>query len=126
MPNPCNQCVPQDKKKIVESSSFLSALFVIIIPKCPICVMAYTSAITICGGENMYLSQNNWISYIPIFLSVMILGMILWNRRGVRTWMALITALVGSGMIILAHQLIIEPNFYNYGSILLFLASLGF
>ena len=85
----------------------------IVLPKCPFCVMAYSSAITMCGGPSMYLSGNNWVSYIPLLLGVVIISMILLNRRGIRTYYALLIGAIGFLMILLTHQLVIESVFYN-------------
>ncbi|HAA11352.1 MAG TPA: hypothetical protein DCE41_06460 [Cytophagales bacterium] len=84
--------------------------------------MAYTSAITMCGGPDMYWQSNNWVSYIPLVLAGVILAMILLNRRGIRTWFALAIALVGSFLILGTHQLLLSPTYYSWGSGLLFVA----
>ena len=73
MDRSCTSCKTTEKPKVIERSSWLSAFLVIIIPKCPFCVMAYTSAITMCGGTDMYFAENNWVSYIPILLGAIII-----------------------------------------------------
>lgn len=122
MSNDCNTCTPTKSNKISTGSSIFSALLVVIIPKCPICIMAYTSAVTMCGGPDMYMSENNWISYLPIMLSLIIIGLILYNHKGGRSWVALAIALLGTLFILLTHQMILPAAYYNAGTILLFLA----
>lgn len=122
MSNDCNSCTTTKSTRISTGSSIVSALMVVIIPKCPICVMAYTSAVTMCGGPDMYLAENNWISYIPLLMSVLIIGLICYNHKGWRTWIALFIALIGASSIFLTHQLVLAGNFYHVGTILLFLA----
>ncbi|MFZ9047013.1 MAG: hypothetical protein ACO2ZZ_14235 [Cyclobacteriaceae bacterium] len=122
MTNDCNSCTTSKTNKISTGSSLFSALMVVIIPKCPICIMAYTSAVTMCGGPDMYMAENNWISFIPIFMSLVITGLILYNRKGWRTWLALAIAMLGGIFIAMTHQLILPAKFYNVGTILLFLA----
>jgi hypothetical protein len=118
----CSTC-KEDKKKIwAGNSSIFSMLLVILIPKCPFCIMAYTSAISMCGGADMYFSQNNWVSYIPIVLSLVVIALIFMNRRGKRTNVALALATVGFILILLTHQLILTAVWYNAGTILLLLA----
>ena len=119
----CKQChKTQNKLFRFKNTSYLSAILVIIIPNCPFCVMAYSSAITMCGGPDMYLESNNWVSYIPLFLSAFILGVILYNNRGIRTFYAFLVALTGFLLILLSHQLMIPAEFFNWGTMLLFLA----
>ena len=83
--------------------------------------MAYTSAITMCGGPDMYMAENNWASYLPIVLSFVIIAMILINNRGLRTYYALFVSIVGAVSITLVHQLILPEYFYYLGTGLLFL-----
>ena len=120
MQDNCGKCADSTKSVTLTRSSLISGLLVVIIPKCPICVMAYTSAVTMCGGPDMYMHGNNWVSYIPILLALAIVTMIAFNWRGARSWFALTLATVGSFFVVLTHQLIAGPEFYTYGTILLF------
>lgn len=122
MSNDCISCTTSKTNKISTGSSLFSALLVVVIPKCPICIMAYTSAVTMCGGPDMYMAENNLISYTPILLSVVIMGLIFYNRKGWRTWIALVIAILGGCFVLLTHQLILPAKFYDVGTILLFLA----
>ncbi|MDW3192387.1 MAG: hypothetical protein R8G66_08480 [Cytophagales bacterium] len=85
--------------------------------------MAYSSAITICGGQDIYMNSNNWVSFIPLVLSVVVLGMIFLNQRGIKTWIALLIALLSATLIVLSHQLIVPSTFYNVGGIGLLMAA---
>ena len=67
----------------------------------------------------MYLTSNNWVSYVPLVLALFINLMILLNWRGLRTITALIVAMVGFTLIILTHQLILSSDLYNLGVALL-------
>ncbi|MGY8979034.1 MAG: hypothetical protein ACKVLJ_12850 [Cytophagales bacterium] len=84
--------------------------------------MAYSSAITICGGPDMYLMSNNWVSFVPLALALFINVMLLLNWRGRRTFNALLVSLVGFSLILMTHQLILSSGFYNLGAILLFMS----
>tara|TARA_B100000900_G_C20570674_1_gene713090 strand:+ start:251 stop:577 length:327 start_codon:yes stop_codon:yes gene_type:complete len=81
--------------------------------------MAYSSAITICGGPDMYLMSNNWVSYVPLILALFINLMLFLNWRGQRTILALIVAMIGFTFLLLIHQLILSSDFYNLGAGLL-------
>lgn len=102
--------------KTARGISYLSTFLVILIPKCPFCIMAYTSAITVCGGQDVYLSQENWVSYIPLLLALLILFLLAFNRKGVRTLYALVIVMTGFIFLVLTHQLILPPSFYNIGA----------
>lgn len=123
MPSTCKKCNTNRKVYTFRNSSFFSAILIILIPKCPFCIMAYSSAITICGGQDIYMNSNNWVSYIPLALSAMVLVMILLNRKGVRTWFALSIAFLSALLLILSHQLVIPSVFYNVGGIGLLMAA---
>ena len=116
------QLSPLKKVNKASSASVLSTFLLIILPKCPFCIMAYSSAITICGGPDMYLMSNNWVSFVPLALALFINVMLLLNWRGRRTFNALLVSLVGFSLILMTHQLILSSGFYNLGAMLLFMS----
>ncbi len=119
MSHSCKKCSDSGKRVKATGSSWVSAVLIIIIPKCPFCIMAYSSAITMCGGPDMYMQGNNWVSYIPIFLAVFIIVMLLLNYRDVRTKYAIAMAFIGLIFVLLTHQTILTSTFYYYGTVLL-------
>lgn len=81
--------VPLDRAAGAQGSmSFLSTLLLILIPKCPLCLTAYMSAMV------MFFDIDNE-HLVPILLhakpvmGAVILLMILLNQRGRRTWISL-------------------------------------
>ncbi len=70
----------------------------------------------------MYMSENNWVSYLPLGLAVALPILIMYNWRGRRTIIALILAVIGSSLVFLTHQLYLTAPFYDYGSIILFVS----
>lgn len=122
MPEGCNKCNSRAPARKTTSLSIWSTLLIVLLPKCPLCVMAYSSALTICGGESIYMQSNNWLSFFPIALALVIVGLIARNYRGGRTLVALGLAGLGSVAILLVHQLILPPLFYDLSAALLFLA----
>jgi len=118
----CKKCYSFRRLSAYRGTSYISTLLIILIPKCPFCIMAYTSAITMCGAQDLYLNSNNWVSYIPLLLSGVIITMIMLNNRGVRTIFSGVIAFVGFLMILFTHQLFLPANFYNWGTILLVVA----
>ncbi|MEJ2006074.1 MAG: hypothetical protein P8X57_14180, partial [Cyclobacteriaceae bacterium] len=122
MSRSCSTCKQDKNKTWLGNSTVLGTLLVIIIPKCPLCIMAYTSAITMCGGADMYFTENNWVSYIPLVLSFIVTLLIFFNRKGKVTYAALTLSLTATVLIVLTHQLIIPEFWYNAGTALLILA----
>ncbi|MDH5380808.1 MAG: hypothetical protein OEW75_08150 [Cyclobacteriaceae bacterium] len=118
----CSKCFSYVKNNQKTGTSVLSAVLVALIPKCGLCVMAYSSAIAMCGGGTMYMAENDWVSYIPIILSILILFLILKKKKGKRTFIAFIVALAGTFMIVGAHQIWIDFSYYTVGNVMLFLA----
>ena len=118
----CKKCFSINKQSAMQGTSYLSTLLVILIPKCPLCIMAYSSAITMCGTQDLYMNSNNWVSYLPLMLSSVIIVMIVMNNRGIRTFFSMVIASAGFLMILLTHQLIITDIYYDLGTILLILA----
>ena len=118
----CIKCKSQTRSEQKAPVSLLSSVLVVLIPKCPLCVMAYSSALTVCGGEDVYMSSNNWLSFAPILLSLLIIGLIARRPKGQRTYFALAMAGVAALGIVLVHQLVIPPVYYNVAAALQFLA----
>ena len=84
--------------------------------------MAYSSAIALCGGDMFYHGSNNWVSYVPLALTLFIIFVLLRTFKGARTYVALSTALLAAGLILAAHQLWLPAHFYDLGTVLLFMA----
>lgn len=57
--------------------------------------MAYSSAITLCSSAKLYDHNPTWVSYISIGLAAFTLLLVLWNYKGLRTWLAAVMILVG-------------------------------
>ena len=118
----CTKCIEKPKANAYRRTSFLSTFLIILMPKCPFCIMAYTSAISICGGANYYMTTNNWVSYIPLILAILIFVLVLMNKRGKRTYISAALSIFGFLFILGILQTVLEPVFYNLGSILLVFA----
>ncbi len=75
------------------SMSFFSTLLLILIPKCPLCMTAYMSAMVL-------FFDIEYATLVPILLhtkpimGLIIIFMILLNRKDKRTWVALSIAIV--------------------------------
>ncbi|MEO1260876.1 MAG: hypothetical protein AAFZ15_18905 [Bacteroidota bacterium] len=113
------------KSHRIESKSrflpMLAGIAIALLPKCPFCVMAYSSAITLCSGAKLYDHSPTWVSYISIFLAVLTLALVLWNYKGRRTWIASLLVLFGSYFILDSELRTgdFENYYWGVGSLLL-------
>lgn len=82
------------------SISFLSTLLLILIPKCPLCMTAYMSALVL-------FFDIEYTTLVPVLLhtkpvmGLIIIAMILLNRKDKRTWVALGIALIAQSFLLL-------------------------
>ena len=118
-----NRAALKDNKKKI---SFLAGIFLILLPKCPFCIMAYTSTVMLCGKDKLIVTQHNNNSILSIaltvlFCSLVIAGIFL-NSRGTRTKYAL--ALAGPGILMILNSVIRNggQELYYLGVSILFIA----
>ena len=102
------------------SLSWLPALAVAILPKCPFCLMAYSGAVSLCSGNMLYPNAGSIMSYITIALALVVVGSIAFNQKGTKTWIALLLALVGIAFLVAGQFYFISSINYYIGVILLF------
>ena len=117
-------CACKKKKRWNVQSSFISifgAFFIAILPKCPFCIMAYSSAITMCSGKKLYHSDPTWATYISIGLALFTLVIVLYNYKGTKTIIAAILVIIGSAFILNSEFYSGEMMHYNLGAGILIL-----
>ena len=112
---------PSKKKKSVSKSAYplLSSVFIALLPKCHFCILAYSSAITLCSGTKIYDHSPEWTSFVSIGLAALTLVFILINYRGKRTVFSAIMVIIGSILIIRTELYTGEIIEYYYGVFLL-------
>jgi hypothetical protein len=115
----CDVCTPTSQFKY---PSLLSIL-ILILPKCPFCFVAYTSAMTMCGSSALVSQHLDWAAYLAISLAIIVVFCIARNYRGIGTSRALILAIVG--LLFVLSGLFQTENIISYyiGSILLLIAA---
>lgn len=99
----CRKCsrlpVIQEKNKFGLAGGLLLA----VLPKCPFCIMAFTSTAVLCGKDTLIESQSTHNSsttiYLAAFFCLLIIAGILFNFRGIRTIYALTLSFPGVLMI---------------------------
>lgn len=103
-----NLCAcPSDKKRKINKAptTLIGALLIAILPKCPFCMLAYSSAITVCSTKAM-VHTSGWASYISIALALFTLGIVVYNYKGKRT-------IVAASLILLATAIISYSELYS-------------
>ena len=112
----CTSC----KKKRWQRLTWLPALAVAILPKCPFCIMAYAGAIPLCGGNTVYPNAGNFSLYLTGGFALVVLLGILLNNKGTRTFTAGLIAAVGICCIVTGQLIWISMPLYYLGTGILF------
>lgn len=107
-------------------SSKLPSIFsfiIVFLPKCPFCFVAYSSAMTMCGGPSLITHHSDWGAWLAISLGGIIICCIAINNRGVGTYRALLLAIFGLFLVIIGVNKVNMMLLYYIGAILLLLAA---
>jgi len=57
------------------TASFLGSIIILLLPKCPFCLVAYSGTITLCGTAGVFTQtkhHTDWGAYAAIFISILI------------------------------------------------------
>ena len=106
----------KDKKSL---SPILTGILIAIIPKCPLCIVAYSSALTMCSGAKLYHHAPTWTSYLLLGLALFTFIFILINYKGKRTIIASILVLLGSALILASQVYTFDVHHYYLGTLFL-------
>jgi hypothetical protein len=96
--NECRQC--RKAKKPADKHAWLTGILMVVLPKCPFCVLAYSSTIMLCGKDtvtsqtSMHYSSSTII--VTSLLCLLTISAIAFNWRGRRTMYAMGIAFAGS------------------------------
>jgi hypothetical protein len=113
---------PIKKNASYKLPSILSFI-IVFLPKCPFCFVAYSSAMTMCGGPSLITHHSDWGAWLAIGLGGVVIFCIARNNRGAGTYKALFLALIGLCLVFFGVN---EPDmmlWYYVGAILLLLAA---
>ena len=106
------KCPSERKGKIKNSPlPFFNLLLIAILPKCPFCMLAYSTAITVCSTQAI-AHTTGWASYISISLALITLLIVLYNFKGKRTLLA--ASLILLGTIFISYSELITGNVAHY------------
>lgn len=117
----CKCTTTQSTKQRGKSLPYLLGIIIAILPKCPFCVLAYSGAITLCSGASISQHTASWSSWISISLSILILGILFINYKGMRTLAAIFMVIMGGFLISWAELVSGVTDTYYLGSVLVFM-----
>lgn len=115
----CECAVKKSKREKKTIFPVLTGILIAVIPKCPYCILAYSSAITMCSGPKLYTHSPNWTSYLLLGLAFLTLIFILLNYKGQRTIVAASLVGLGSLLMILSQYYTFNINHFYLGTFLL-------
>lgn len=102
MEKTCSCSVDKKTRPIKESASVFSIILVALVPKCPVCVLSYSSAIAMCGSSGVTGPVADWSLTLSVIMACTTLFLVLFNYKGKRTLWAAGLILIGSMFMLLA------------------------
>lgn len=127
----CCQAVSEktfEKRITIFGKRYSPALGVIILllPKCPLCVVAWSSAITLCTSTAVITNTTHHIglgAWLALGMATIIISCILFTFKSDPNYIALLTAI--SGLLLVAAGIFIENAMFSYyvGSMILVFAT---
>jgi len=117
--NNCKCVHAQSKIKKRTIFPLFTGTLIALIPKCPYCILAYSSAITMCSGSKLYPQLPGWTSYLLLGLAVLTLLFILVNYKGRRTIIAALLVGTGGALMLACQFYTFNMNHYYMGTFLL-------
>ena len=120
----CNSrsCLHTKSEKKGSMLSIWSWLFIALLPKCPLCLLSYSTAIGLCGGKTLFQENVGWTSYIPIMLAALVIGSFIYNYKGKKTLTAIGIALSACLIILYGEYFSKSMTTYYWGVFALFFA----
>lgn len=116
---------PETKRKSL-LSSFWTGIVLILLPKCPFCVLTYSGAVGLCGAANYGNTYPAWSVGLTLAFLVGMFVMLQYNFKGKKTLVAELLLAVG-GATMLSYMMfdLAESTFYLSTVLVLFSAWLN-
>lgn len=126
MDKSCKSCNSYTKPSSPSGYGWISGVLLAVIPKCPFCVLAYSSTMMLCGEGSLLSSRSAHVSPLTIILTTLLgiltlIGISL-NNRGKRTFYALMIAILGMSILFSSVMLGGGELLYYTGTAIVFIA----
>jgi hypothetical protein len=114
------------KTGLKKNTNILSGILLVILPKCPFCIMAYSGTVMLCGKDTLIEQHYTQISPLSVsltaFFCLIIIGGLLLNYRGARTKYALGLSALGTMTVMQSVASSGGQQLYYLGVAILFIA----
>lgn len=107
--NSCSLIKSEKKSGLLSLGSWL---LIAVLPKCPLCLFSYSSALTLCSGKKLFQESVGWTSYIPIALAIIVVISFIYNYKGRKTLYAISIALAACAIILYGEY--ISKTLFTY------------
>ncbi len=113
-------------KKSARKTSLWVGILLVLIPKCPLCLITYSGAVGLCGAANYSTGYPDWSIWLTLAFLVGVFVMLQYNFKGNKTLIAeLLLALGGATMLSYMMFDLAEFTFYLSTVLVLFSAWLN-
>lgn len=109
-----------EKKSSYASISWLPAIVIAILPKCPFCIMAYSGAMSLCSGKMIFPNAHSYSGYFIVGISLIVILGILLNYKGRITCWSAGCASLGVAIITISQFVNLSEPLYYLGVFVLF------
>ncbi len=97
---PGKTCGCRSHRKLpVDRYAWLPAMTMVILPKCPLCIFSYSSAITMCSGTKIYQSAATGSFIFFWSVSLILMCSLVLNWKGGWTILSIVLAAVGCSLV---------------------------
>ncbi|MCI4671040.1 MAG: hypothetical protein MRZ79_23080 [Bacteroidia bacterium] len=97
-------------KRISSLFPTVGGFILAILPKCPFCVLAYTSALSLCGSTQLHYPV--WASWISLSFALLTLFFVLYNYKGTKTILS--ASIVSIGCLLIVWAELNTGSLYDY------------
>ena len=107
--------------------SSVLGIIILLLPKCPFCVVAWSSAITICSSTSLITNTSHhtgWGAYLALSMAMIIISCILFTYKSNPNSIALLAAICGLALVSVGIFTDNAMFYYYWGATVLVIATI--